>query len=92
MAGEPSQLCILMLMIVSPHVFSSTALCRRGSERMKLCPGPDALQSSPLAARATALAQLLRISPVRSWGRYFCFCASVPLRTIWLMHRLLWAP
>ena len=27
-----------------------------------------------------------------SLGRYFCFWASVPLRLIWLTHRLLCAP
>ena len=31
-------------------------------------------------------------SPEISLGRYFCFCASVPLRRIWLMHRLECAP
>ena len=25
-------------------------------------------------------------------GKYFCFCASFPLRTSWLTHKLLWAP
>jgi len=31
-------------------------------------------------------------APVRSLGRYFAFCASLPLRTIWFTHRLLCAP
>ena len=31
-------------------------------------------------------------SPEISFGRYFCFCSSVPLRLIWLTHRFEWAP
>ena len=31
-------------------------------------------------------------SPDTSFGRYFAFCASLPLRRIWLTHRLECAP
>ena len=31
-------------------------------------------------------------SPDTSFGRYFCFCASVPLRWIWFTHRFECAP
>jgi len=29
-------------------------------------------------------------SPEHNFGKYFCFCASLALRTIWLMTKLLW--
>ena len=31
-------------------------------------------------------------SPDTSFGRYFCFCASLPLRRSWLTQRFEWAP
>ena len=31
-------------------------------------------------------------SPEISFGRYFIFCSSLPLRLIWLTHRFEWAP
>ena len=31
-------------------------------------------------------------SPLTSFGRYFFFCAALPLRLIWLTHRFECAP
>ena len=43
-------------------------------------------------ALGSLIASAPTCSPLTSLGRYFFFCASLPLRWIWLTHRLECAP
>ena len=43
-------------------------------------------------APASLIASAPTCSPLTSLGRYFFFCAAVPLRWIWLTHRFECAP
>ncbi|MNQ95137.1 hypothetical protein D3C85_1106820 [compost metagenome] len=43
-------------------------------------------------AFGSLMARAPTCSPLINLGRYLVFCSAVPLRLIWLTHRLEWAP